>query len=51
MNRDSVYATDDDFLSKSMDFTKLFANADPRYLQEYNFFGPMSARLGIKFLF
>ncbi len=53
MNRVTLAATDDEILSKNLDYKTLIKNLDPNplYDKDSTFFGTWSARLGFRFSF
>ena len=51
INRIRIIASDEDKLTGNWDYRNKAYIADPRFLMKYNFLPPISARLGIKFVF
>jgi len=51
-NQDSPYLSDEELLaSQGANYDSYVMIKDPRFMQKYNFFSPMSVRFGVKFIF
>lgn len=51
VNRIRIIASDEDKLTGNWDYRNQDYIADPRFLMKYDFLPPISARLGVKFIF